>query len=381
MTYKFVLILLLFFTVESRLMSQESTQEEVQRYQDILKKIEMNKRNIKPKMEKKMKAEQHLGIIQRELKFTELQLKQTQEKLTVARKKEKKVSGALVKLSTEFEGSKEKLGKRLSEVYKDKQLGSLEYIFSGKKLIEYADTTYYFDRVMQQDLNMINKIKLQHNQLKTEKQKLAAHQQEIAILEGGIKKKEEQLVNKKKTEAKYISSLESQIEELEQQNEALENESNEIAKFIQQSSRGSSVNYIDGAFVRPVEGWISSRFGYRIHPILKRRVKHNGIDFAAPRGRKIVAANSGRVIVAGQHDRYRGYGKIVVIDHGRQSNGTIISSFYAHQSRVLVTEGERVEKGQVIGWVGSTGFSTGPHLHFEIRVNGQPVDPLAYLRL
>ena len=98
---------------------------------------------------------------------------------------------------------------------------------------------------------------------------------------------------------------------------------------------------------------------------------HTGIDIAAPYGKPIAGADSGEVIYSGWWD---GYGKAVVIDHGRG-----YTTVYGHMSRIYMQTGQKVEKNQVIGLVGSTGFSTGPHLHFEIRYNGKPVDPLAYL--
>jgi murein DD-endopeptidase MepM/ murein hydrolase activator NlpD len=98
---------------------------------------------------------------------------------------------------------------------------------------------------------------------------------------------------------------------------------------------------------------------------------HPGIDIGAGMGTPIKAAASGRVIVAAYSG---GYGNLVVIDHG---NG--LATAYAHQSRIAVSVGQEVSQGQVIGYVGSTGFSTGPHLHFEVRVNGSPADPMGYL--
>ena len=126
-----------------------------------------------------------------------------------------------------------------------------------------------------------------------------------------------------------------------------------------------------GRFVFPANGSISSGFGNRIHPILGYSRFHAGIDFAASHGSAIRAADSGRVIFSGW---YGGYGQTVIIDHG---NG--ISTLYAHASRLLVNEGQNVQQGQSIAAIGSTGLSTGPHLHFEVRQNGNPVNPMAYL--
>ncbi len=122
-----------------------------------------------------------------------------------------------------------------------------------------------------------------------------------------------------------------------------------------------------GLFARPSNGRISSGYGMRFHPILRRNRVHAGIDFAAGSGSPIMAAASGEVIVA-QYSR--SYGNMLVIDHGGG-----ISTLYAHASRLYVSAGQTVSRGQVIAAVGSTGLSSGPHLHWEVRVNGSPVNP------
>jgi murein DD-endopeptidase MepM/ murein hydrolase activator NlpD len=125
-----------------------------------------------------------------------------------------------------------------------------------------------------------------------------------------------------------------------------------------------------GRFIRPVEGRITSGYGMRVHPIFKVRKMHTGIDIAAPTGTPIHAADSGVVVEAGY---IRGYGYTVIIDHGGG-----VATLYAHCSAILVAVGQEVKQGQIIARVGSTGYSTGPHLHFEVRINGEPVNPLSY---
>ena len=123
--------------------------------------------------------------------------------------------------------------------------------------------------------------------------------------------------------------------------------------------------------VYPCAGEITSSFGWRTHPILGYQRFHSGVDFGADYGTTIHAADSGTVIFSGW---YGGYGNAVILDHG---NG--ISSLYGHTSELYVSEGQTVQRGQSIAAVGSTGLSTGPHLHFEVRQDGDPVDPMAYL--
>jgi len=126
-----------------------------------------------------------------------------------------------------------------------------------------------------------------------------------------------------------------------------------------------------GAFQRPTSGRLTSGFGHRVHPIFGTSRLHTGLDFGAPSGSPIYAAESGVVVSAGTRG---GYGNATVIDHGGG-----VATLYAHQSRLGVRAGQRVGRGEVIGAVGSTGYSTGPHLHFEVRINGAPVDPMGHL--
>jgi murein DD-endopeptidase MepM/ murein hydrolase activator NlpD len=121
----------------------------------------------------------------------------------------------------------------------------------------------------------------------------------------------------------------------------------------------------------PREGKLTSLFGYRIHPISKRVKKHDGIDISVPQGSNIIAPNSGVVVFAG---RKGGYGNVVIIDHGYG-----YQTLYGHTCKMLVKEGDEVTAGQVIALVGSTGASTGPHLHYEVHVDGKKVDPQMFI--
>ena len=154
---------------------------------------------------------------------------------------------------------------------------------------------------------------------------------------------------------------------------SLRRESDDIAAMLRarQASQQVTVSgrgVLGSPLASPV---ISSRFGTRVHPIFGTSRLHAGVDFSAGTGTPILAAGNGTVVFAGWKG---GYGNTVVIDHGGAT-----ATLYGHQSRIAVANGQAVKRGQVIGYVGSTGFSTGPHLHFEVRVNGTPVDPVGYL--
>ncbi|HCM73957.1 MAG TPA: peptidase M23, partial [Armatimonadetes bacterium] len=139
------------------------------------------------------------------------------------------------------------------------------------------------------------------------------------------------------------------------------------------NTQRSSGRYVPfaGRFIVPTSGRRSSGYGMRRHPVLGTTRLHAGIDIAAPTGTAIRASASGTVVTASS---MRGYGNTVIIDHGGG-----FSTLYGHCSRLFVRAGQRVNQGDRIAAVGSTGLSTGPHLHFEIRVNGRPVNPASYL--
>jgi murein DD-endopeptidase MepM/ murein hydrolase activator NlpD len=141
------------------------------------------------------------------------------------------------------------------------------------------------------------------------------------------------------------------------------------------SSSSSAGIKVTTGFLRPVGGPITSPFGYRVHPIFHSRIYHSGIDIGAGYGTPIKASNTGKVIMAGW---YGGYGKVVIIDHG-VVRGQPITTLYGHMSSISVSQGQKVSQGQIVGKVGTTGYSTGPHLHFEVRVKGQPRNPLNFI--
>ena len=180
-----------------------------------------------------------------------------------------------------------------------------------------------------------------------------------------------QVATEEAAEQRLLSDVRKQVKDFEAQIAALKKESEQVAAFLRARQTGKPIAAGSGVFGRPVNGPITSTFGPRQHPIFETTRMHTGVDFGSPSGTPIKAAGAGEVIWAGERG---GYGTVVIIDHGGST-----ATLYAHQSRVAVKDGATVTRGQTIGYVGSTGYSTGPHLHFEVRVGGNPVDPLRYL--
>lgn len=168
---------------------------------------------------------------------------------------------------------------------------------------------------------------------------------------------------------RLLRELDAIVADFETELDGLEREQERLEELIRKSSGGGGT--APGQLVRPVPGPITSPFGPRLHPILGYTRMHTGVDMTAPYGQAIKAGAAGTVIVA---ETYGGYGLTVIVDHGGG-----MTTLYAHQSRLLVQRGDEVAAGDVVGEAGSTGLATGPHLHFEVRLGGTPVDPAGYL--
>ena len=170
-----------------------------------------------------------------------------------------------------------------------------------------------------------------------------------------------QLTNEEKETQEKIARYQKELDNLE-------------AQIVAITSVKVGEDYVGGEFAWPAPGYstITSKYGMRVHPILKTHRIHSGTDIAMPMGAYIIAANDGVVTKAGYSTT--GYGNMVLIDHGGG-----VSTLYGHGSEILVQAGQTVKRGDIIMKAGSTGWSTGPHLHFEVRINGQHVDSLPYI--
>ncbi|BAK80942.1 M23 family metallopeptidase [Candidatus Arthromitus sp. SFB-rat-Yit] len=162
--------------------------------------------------------------------------------------------------------------------------------------------------------------------------------------------------------------IQQEIIRIQEDNVKLQNELKNYMEELNKNNKEAKKKVKYGRYLKPVNGKITSRFGKRIHPVTGKESSHTGLDIAAPLGEKVKASLGGEVVFSGWYSNV--YGNVVIINHGNN-----IQTFYGHLSKVLVKKGEEVDQGDVIGKVGNTGLSTGPHLHFEIYVNGERVDP------
>lgn len=372
------LLLFLFFTLlffsNSALLANS-----YQRLDEIQTKLQKNSTQLKKKKQTQKNIEKSIGVIKKKIKISEIK----HDKLVKSYKKtltsQKKTKERLSQISSRNEQLQSQLSKRINFIFKYQDAGFLDLLFAAKEFDLLAPVV--FSKILEQDKKLIIETQQQQQQLLTVQKQYFQEGERLKSLKKQLLNNEKYYLNQKKTKEKYYQSLSGQIKKLQAQNKALLASSEEITRLLSRRSKRRRGYYGTGTFIKPVKGWLSSKFGPRKHPLFKRHINHNGIDFAAPKGRKIKAADSGYILVAGQKQKYKGYGNITIIDHGeRKEDGKRVSTIYAHQSRIMVRQGDFVKKGDVIGWVGDTGYATGPHLHFELRLNGVPVNPLPYVK-
>jgi murein DD-endopeptidase MepM/ murein hydrolase activator NlpD len=254
-------------------------------------------------------------------------------------------------------------------MYMSEQESGILSLLASKDVGELAARKRVMELLATKDRDIFDGLKIAQKQVEEDKAAQDRVVKDIGAAIAELKVDKAEVQKKRGLKARLLAEIQQEKAGLEAQYSKLDRESDSIEAQLrahQQTQGGGSVVF-RGRFIRPVNGRITSGYGYRHHPILKRRRLHAGIDFGARTGAPIVAAAAGTVISAG----YRGgYGYTVLIDHGSG-----ISTLYGHCSRLFVKSGAKVSQGQRIAAVGSTGLSTGPHLHFEIRVNGKPVNP------
>ncbi len=284
----------------------------------------------------------------------------------------------LVTIEAEYERKDKLLKKRVVAMYEDGDASYLDVLLSSRSLIEFLSNYYMLEQIIELDNNMLDELEKQKNTI--EKKKAEQEQKKIDLRVAKAKEGQMQILmqNQKMLQENYAAKLTNEEKELHDKIEAYKAEQAEIERLIQEAIQWSgnlAIQYKGGVMIWPVgiEGtYITSSYGNRLHPVQGVNRYHDGIDIGnAGFGAPVVAAADGFVTYAGVMG---GYGNCVMINHG---DGII--TLYGHGQEIKTTLGASVKQGDVIMTVGSTGVSTGPHLHFEVRKYGVPVDPIPYL--
>ena len=334
-------------------------------------------------------ANEQVENIQIELTDTLKQIDNLDQKIETYQGQVDELNGKLETLQNQIKIAEEKLTNlennykiqrktfqnRIVAQYEAGDVQYLDVLLSSNTLSEFISNYYLIGEIAKYDRNLLDNIDRQKNEIEKIKTTLTEREKNLKTVKENKEKTATALENAKVIKNSYAKQLtdseketQSKIAEYQRELDNLE------AQIVTITSIKVGEDYVGGEFAWPAPGYstITSKYGMRVHTILKTHRVHSGTDIAMPMGAYIIAANDGVVTKAGYSST--GYGNMVLIYHGGG-----VSTLYGHGSEILVQTGQTVKRGDIIMKAGSTGWSTGPHLHFEVRINGQHVDSLPYI--
>ncbi|HZK44566.1 MAG TPA: M23 family metallopeptidase [Syntrophomonadaceae bacterium] len=348
--------------------------EHQRQLQDVGRQINQNEKIVKQKKQEEKTIMGQINSLEQNIFNTEKELDLLAERVAILKENIARTEEEIKVTEEELAKKTDLLSERLVYIFQQGDVSYLEVLLSATDIKDFLTRYDMLNIIVEQDIELIETVNKERNSLKMRKTDLEVKQKELVQIQASQESSREQLDLQKKEKQTILSDVTEERKTFENAIAELERASAQLEVMIRQiQAAGSKEALGTGIFTWPTPGYsaITSPYGMRYHPILKQRKMHTGIDIGAPMSANIVAADSGTVIFAGWMN---GYGQTIVIDHGAG-----ISTLYAHQSSFLVGKGTAVSKGQTIGKVGSTGWSTGPHLHFEVRINGSHTSPGAYL--
>jgi murein DD-endopeptidase MepM/ murein hydrolase activator NlpD len=330
---------------------------------------------IAQKRREERKVRRDLAELDQQITRVTARLRDTRNRLAQARKEQAELAKKLDVLTQRLRRRENLLAQRLRAAYKYRSVSYLSLLTNARSMSELNSRSFVLRQIVKTDRELLEQVRADQQAVAEAKAKMDALVRRIAGLAADLRSQQTELTETQEEKQELLKDISKERALYERQLAELEAESRAIAQRLRAlmetpKGRARAEQRWSGQFIRPVNGRLTSGFGMRVHPIFKVRKMHTGIDISAPAGTPIHAADSGVVVEAGY---LRGYGYTVIIDHGGG-----IATLYAHCSAILVSVGQEVQRGQTIARVGSTGYSTGPHLHFEVRVNGEPVNPMGY---
>lgn len=363
--------------------------------EDLTNQLDSIQQQVNQQNAIKSDAETVIGSVSEQLRQIEGQLRQATTELNTITEQRVAVENditlnerQLAEAQKRLEGREAVFYKRVRDIYINGRLSYLDVVIGSKDFSDFANRLEVLKRIIDSDINLISEIKKERAQIEAHKKKLEEDRAKLVELEKAALAKQAEIEQKKAERNVVLQKAQNDRAVAMQAIEELNASSAQISAMLKERQaaraaaaaaaaqavgQGSSYTWVQGTgqLGWPVSGEITSPYGYRVHPIWGTTIYHSGIDIGVDEGTPVHAADSGVIVWSGWMG---GYGYAVVIDHG---NG--LSTLYGHNSELAVDEGQSVSKGQVVAYAGSTGNSTGPHVHFEVRENGDPVDPMGYL--
>ncbi len=365
-----IIVIISIFTVSagaSKIDELKNSLEETKQQRESI----LNKLN-KEKQEKNSVASE-INRLDSEIRNINAEINELSSNIENMNSNIKECENNITQLEDEINLKTELLEKRVRVMYKKGgSLGYVEVLFDAEDLGDFLTRLDMIQKIVDNDVELLSGLEAENNELNMLKAELENEKSQLANALNDVEVKKEEIVVVSRSKEDYMRSLEQNIEELKAQEDRLLADSKRLEDEIHKTQL--EIEYAGGVMAWPSPGYyrVTSPYGMRLHPIYGYSKMHTGVDVGVAMNQNIVASNDGVVQYAGW---YGAYGNIVIVDHGGG-----ISTLYAHNTSVLVSKGQNVSKGQVISKSGTTGLSTGPHLHFEVRINGVHTNPMEYIK-
>ena len=308
------------------------------------------------------------------IETAEQELSEQESKITELKDSIEEIETQLNSVTEKYNKQVELFKKRMVAIYMAGDTQYLDVLLKSSSLTDFISSYYIISQLTEIDENLLNDLETKKKTMDLSRQKLENEKKELAIIIENQTRTTRTLQNTKKMRENFIAKLSDDEKNLQAKIDEINKQYEEVnQQILSLAQQGIDTAYIGGELAWPVPGYtrITSKYAMRVHPITGQYKLHTGVDIGAPLGANFVAANDGVVIKAGLN---AAYGNMVIIDHGGG-----ISTLYAHGSEILVDVGQTVKRGDPILKVGSTGYSTGPHAHFEVRIDGVVTDPMPYI--
>ncbi len=369
---KIILVTLLLLITFVYPVSADDLNDALRRQKEIDQQQSRAESSLKNLTTKGEQMEKQIQQFTKDISTAEIDLKNRQDAYAKSQEDVTKIKADVEAKQTELNGRQDTLSKRVRSIYEEGQMSYLEVVFQSTDISDFISRVEYMSCLVGNDQDILSDIRIQKKDLDEKKQQLIAKMDEAKDLQQQAEAAKVSLNDKKSKKEIALARNKQDQDDMITQIDKLEKDSKELEAKIRELQKKNKGGVVGSIIVWPTPGYwtITSPFGYRVHPITHKYKLHTGVDIGAPYGAEIDAAGDGEVIFSGW---YGAYGNAVIIDHG---NG--LSSLYGHMSSVAVSVDQKVNAGQKIGNVGTTGWSTGPHLHFEVRKNGEPTTPMAY---
>lgn len=317
---------------------------------------------------------QQVEKLDKKIETAEEQLAEQESKITELKKSISETETELKSVTEKYNKQKNLFEQRMVAIYEAGETQYLDIILKSRSLSDFLSSYYVITQLAEVDENLLNELEGKKKTIDLAMQKLENEKEELAAIVENQTRSTRTLQNTKKMRETLIEKLSDEEKELQNKIDEINTQYEEINKqILELAQQGINTQYIGGELAWPVPGYtrITSKYAMRVHPITGQYKLHTGVDIGAPEGADFIAANDGIVVKA---EYNTAYGNMVIINHGGG-----ISTLYAHGSEILVEVGQIVKRGDSVLKVGSTGYSTGPHAHFEVRINGVTTDPLPYI--